>query len=192
MQVPRGVEAGPAIGVSECDGWHRMDHFCKRRIEGDFVSAQVILVADAAGLDNGKISGSERRGAMMFLADDQLHGSRDGPVGVLEQLAAHLFRKRNQCGPLRVIGALVNEQDRPGWIGIGVGVSQSCIRSHRRRHGKAIQRNAVPGTRLDTPGENAFITDEIDFTICETLAGIDVGGASFNRSALAIAAAIAT
>src|SRR5213594_2137029 len=98
-----------------------MGQLGKRRIVGLFVSAEMVLVADGARLHGRKPASAKHSGPMMFRIHHQFHLHGYDLLDVIQQFAAHVFRKIRQCSALLRACLVVNQQHGLCWIGFSYG-----------------------------------------------------------------------
>jgi hypothetical protein len=74
--------------------------FSQWRIEGYFIPAKMILIANASRLDSSKLACAQHGSSVVFSVYYQFHLSGDHLRHVLQELSAHVLGKMHQRRPL--------------------------------------------------------------------------------------------
>ena len=79
MQIPGHSKSRALILIGDCDRGHGMRHIGQRRVESDFIPAEVILVAQGA-LDTAQLTPLLQDVNAVSAAQSNLKPSEDNPV----------------------------------------------------------------------------------------------------------------
>lgn len=153
--------------------------FDERGIEGSFVAAKVILIADAAGRDVDQIASLDIRAAG-FLANTQARLDRDLFYfrDFLDQVARHGTGKVQQGVLLLALSGGVNDHHGFSTLGLVTQVSERRIGGNHHNDFETVEANAVPFPLADGPNHHAFLAGKPHFRIREARAGVDIAGAN--------------
>ena len=77
MQIPGDTQPRTPVLICDRNRRHRMGQFCQWRIERHFIAAEVILLAQRAGLYRDELAGAQQREPVLLLADLEFDGRRN-------------------------------------------------------------------------------------------------------------------
>ena len=175
VKVPRHVRARTGIRVGQRHSWHGVRSFSQGRIEGHFIAAKMILIADAARLDRSELAGPQHGCSVLFGVYHQLHLRGNHLRQVLQELTTHVLRKMHQGGLLLWGSLIVHQQHSLRGIGALIGIAYRPIGPNGRCNRQSFERNPVLAFTANMPPQNGFITDEVHLAIGKTLASINIG-----------------
>src|SRR3982751_2141237 len=67
LRLPWDSQSRSAIGIGESYSWHGMSQLRERRIEGDFVTAEMVLIVEGSRLHGRKFSRSSQGNSVTFM-----------------------------------------------------------------------------------------------------------------------------
>src|SRR4029077_17984395 len=70
VKVPGHTQPRPMVGIGQGHGRHGMSQLGQWGIKRHFISAEMVLTADGAGLHGGKAAGPEHRGPVVLRIHD--------------------------------------------------------------------------------------------------------------------------
>src|SRR5664279_4785453 len=152
-----------------------MSQLRQRRIEGHFISAEMVLAADGTCLHGSELAGAKHCRPMMFGIHHEFHLRGNHLLDILQQLTTHVFGKSHKGRLLPCARLIIHQQHRFRRIRTLVRIAQSAVRTDCRSDGQTLERNSIPASTLNMPRENSLIPHEVNLTVSETLARVNIG-----------------